>query len=132
MNRMVKDELKFILPCVVIADIVIYLVSFLIKGFNFDVISGLLLGSAALIFNLAVLGGDVDIALKRFALDGNVKRAKRKMASSYALRSLIVAVAIFISLVSDLFDTIGVLIPFLYVRPIYFIKSIYSDKKEGK
>lgn len=132
MNRMVKDELKFILPCVVIADIVIYLVSFLIKGFNFDVISGLLLGSAALIFNLAILGGDVDIALKRFALDGNVKRAKRKMASSYALRSLIVAVAIFISLVSDLFDTIGVLIPFLYVRPIYFIKSIYSDKKEGK
>ncbi len=132
MNRMVKDELKFILPCVVIADIVIYLVSFLIKGFNFDVISGLLLGSAALVFNLAILGGDVDIALKRFALDGNVKRAKRKMASSYALRSLIVAVAIFISLVSDLFDTIGVLIPFLYVRPIYFIKSIYSDKKEGK
>ena len=132
MNRMVKDELKFILPCVVIADIVIYLVSFLIKGFNFDVISGLFLGSAALIFNLAVLGGDVDIALKRFALDGNIKRAKRKMASSYALRSLIVAVAIFISLVSDLFDTIGVLIPFLYVRPIYFIKSIYFDKKEGK
>ncbi len=132
MNRMVKDELKFILPCVVIADIVIYLVSFLIKGFNFDVISGLLLGSTALIFNLAVLGGDVDIALKRFALDGNVKRAKRKMASSYAFRSIIVAVAIFISLVSDLFDTIGVLIPFLYVKPIYFIKSIYSDKKEGK
>ncbi len=132
MNRMVKDELKFILPCVVIADIVIYLVSFLIKGFNFDVISGLLLGSTALIFNLAVLGGDVDIALKRFALDGNVKRAKRKMASSYAFRSIIVAAAIFISLVSDLFDTIGVLIPFLYVRPIYFIKSIYSDKKEGK
>lgn len=132
MNKMVKDELKFIVPCVVVLDVVVYLVSFLIKGINFDVILGLLLGSIALIFNLVILGGDVELTFRRFVLDGNVKRAKRKMASSYAFRSIVVAAAIFLSLVSDLFDTIGVLIPFLYVRPIYFIKSIYSDKKEGK
>lgn len=131
MSRMVKDELKFIIPCVIIADVVVYLISFIIKGFNFDVILGLLLGSASLVLNLVILGGDTEIALKRFALDKNEKRAKRKMASGYAIRSLIVAAAIFISLVSDLFDTIGVMIPFLYVKPIYFIKSIYSDKKEG-
>jgi hypothetical protein len=132
MSRMVKDELKFIIPCVAIADIVVYLISFIFKGFNYDVILGLLLGSVTLILNLIVLGEDVELTFRRFALDKNEKRAKRKMASSYAIRSIIVAVAIFISLVSDLFDTIGVLIPFLYVKPIYFIKSIYSDKKEGK
>lgn len=132
MSRMVKDELKFIIPCVAIADIAVYLISFIFKGFNYDVILGLLLGSVTLILNLVILGEDVEIAFKRFSLDKNEKRAKRKMASSYAIRSIIVAVAIFISLVSDLFDTIGVLIPFLYVKPIYFIKSIYSDKKEGK
>jgi len=132
MSRMVKDELKFIIPCVAIADVIVYLVSFIIKGVNYDVILGLLLGSATLIFNLVILGGDVELAFKRFAIDKNEKRVKRKMASSYAIRSIIVAVAIFISLVSDLFDTIGVLIPFLYVKPIYAIKSIYSDKKEGK
>ena len=132
MSRMVKDELKFIIPCVAIADIAVYLISFIFKGFNYDVILSLLLGSVTLIFNLVILGGDVELAFKRFAVDKNEKRVKRKMASSYAIRSIIVAVAIFISLVSDLFDTIGVLIPFLYVKPIYFIKSIYSDKKEGK
>lgn len=132
MSRMVKDELKFIIPCVAIADVVVYLISFIFKGFNYDVILGLLLGSVTLILNLIVLGEDVELTFRRFALDKNEKRAKRKMASSYAIRSIIVAVAIFISLVSDLFDTIGVLIPFLYVKPIYFIKSIYSDKKEGK
>ncbi len=132
MSRMVKDELKFIIPCVAIADVVVYLISFIIKGINYDVILGLLLGSIILVLNLVILGGDVELAFKRFALDNNEKRVKRKMAASYAFRSLIVAAAIFISLVSDLFDTIGVLIPFLYVKPIYFIKSIYSDKKEGK
>ena len=132
MNKMVKDELKFIIPCVAIADVVVYLISFIFKGFNYDVILGLLLGSITLIFNLVILGGDVELAFNRFAVDKNEKRVKRKIASSYGVRSIIIAVAIFISLVSDLFDTIGVLIPFLYVKPIYAIKSIYSDKKEGK
>ena len=54
------------------------------------------------------------------------------MATSYILRSFIVAAVIFLSLISDLFDTIGVVIPFLYVKPIYMIKSSISHKKEGK
>lgn len=132
MSKMIKNELKFIVLCVFIADIAVYLLSFIFKGVTLSMLLGLLLGSAALILNLYVLGSDVELALKRFALDKNEKRAKNKMATSYILRSLIVATVIFLSLISDLFDTIGVVIPFLYVKPIYMIKSSISHKKEGK
>lgn len=129
---MIKNELKFIAPCVFIADIAVYLLSFIFKGVTLSMLLGLLLGSVALILNLCVLGSDIELALKRFALDKNEKRAKNKMATSYILRSFIVAAVIFLSLISDLFDTIGVVIPFLYVKPIYMIKSSISHKKEGK
>ena len=132
MSKMIKNELKFIVPCVFIADIAVYLLSFIFKGVTLSMLLGLLLGSVALILNLYVLGSDVELALKRFALDKNEKRAKNKMATSYILRSFIVAAVIFLSLISDLFDTIGVVIPFLYVKPIYMIKSSISHKKEGK
>ena len=76
MNKMVKDELKFIIPCVAIADVVVYLISFIFKGFNYDVILGLLLGSITLIFNLVILGGDVELAFKRCADEPGHNRTK--------------------------------------------------------
>lgn len=132
MSRMVRDELKGILPYVLAIDAVAYLVSFIFLGVNYEMALGLILGSILLLVNMALLGGHSEQAINIYRLTGDVSRAKRKMAMSYAIRSVILAAALFCSLKLDFLNTVGVMIPFLYPKPVYMIKTFISDKKEGK
>lgn len=132
MSKMIKNELLSILPFALGFDVLVYIVSLFFKGLNYDMATGLLIGTALMLGNLLLLGNASESALYMFTLDGNVTRAKRKMAASYAIRSLILAAVFYASVKLGFIDTLGVMIPFLYPKPIYMIKSFISDKREGK
>ncbi len=131
MSAMVRNELRGIIPYVLAADVAVYLVSLFFLGLNYDMALGLLLGTVLLFVNLALLGSHSEQAINLYKLTGDIGRAKKKMAMSYAVRSLVMGAALFCSLKLDFLNTIGVMIPFLYPKPVYMIKSIITTKKEG-
>ena len=133
-SKMIKNELISLTPLIFIFDAAAYLISLIFLGLNYSMALGLILGTAVLYINLIQLGVSSENVVDRYNLNKDVKSSKRYMFSNYLLRYLIIGIAVYISLsvkLGFLFNTAGVVLPLIYPKLIYLIKSLY-DRKEDK
>ena len=133
-SKMIKNELISLTPLIFIFDAVAYLISLIFLGLNYSMALGLILGTAVLYINLIQLGISSENVVDRYNINKDVKSSKRYMFSNYLLRYLIIGIAVYISLsvkLGFLFNTAGVVLPLIYPKLIYLIKSLY-DRKEDK
>lgn len=132
-SKPIREELRYLFPRTLIADAAVYLISLIFVGFNYDVILGLLLGTALLFLNLLMLGISTDNIIRRYSDKNNFSGGKSKAVVNYVLRYLVVfsiiAMVILVNL-SWLFNIAAVIIPLFYPKLIYLIKSIISRKEE--
>ena len=133
-SKMIKNELISLTPLIFIFDAAAYLISLIFLGLNYSMALGLILGTAVLYINLIQLGVSSENVVDRYNFNKDVKSSKRYMFSNYLLRYLIIGIAVYISLsvkLGFLFNTAGVVLPLIYPKLIYLIKSLY-DRKEDK
>ena len=133
-SKMIKNELISLTPLIFIFDAAAYLISLIFLGLNYSMALGLILGTAVLYINLIQLGISSENVVDRYNINKDVKSSKRYMFSNYLLRYLIIGIAVYISLsvkLGFLFNTAGVVLPLIYPKLIYLIKSLY-DRKEDK
>ena len=133
-SKMIKNELISLTPWIFIFDAAVYLISLIFLGLNYSMALGLILGTAVLYINLIQLGVSSENVVDRYNINKDVKSSKRYMFSNYLLRYLIIGIAVYISLsvkLGFLFNTVGVVLPLIYPKLIYLIKSLY-DRKEDK
>lgn len=133
-SKMIKNELIYLTPWIFIFDAAAYLISLIFLGLNYSMALGLILGTAVLYINLIQLGVSSENVVDRYNLNKDIKSSKRYMFSNYLLRYLIIGIAVYISLsvkLGFLFNTAGVVLPLIYPKLIYLIKSLY-DRKEDK
>ena len=133
-SKMIKNELIYLTPWIFIFDAAAYLISLIFLGLNYSMALGLILGTAVLYINLIQLGVSSENVVDRYNRNKDIKSSKRYMFSNYLLRYLIIGIAVYISLsvkLGFLFNTAGVVLPLIYPKLIYLIKSLY-DRKEDK
>jgi hypothetical protein len=118
-----KNEMKFIFLRTMAINLIVYGVSVVFIGINFTMITGLLLGSGVLFFNLHHLYRSI-VKITSFGGKG-----KNPMMGGYILRSLIVCIAVAISLKCSFINTVGTVLPLFYPKVIY---TLYSIVKGGK
>ena len=134
LSKMIKDELIMLLPRVLIFDGIVYLISLIFLGINYDMALGLFLGTIVMFSNFTLVGISTENSVIRYKITKSVKKAKITMLSYYFLRYIIVGLAVYISFslkFGFLFNTFGVVIPLIYPKLIYVLQSIFYKKRKG-
>ena len=130
-NKLIRNELIKLLPMVLLLDLTLYAISVIFIGISYSMALGLLLGTAVLLINLYLLANSSERALLRYKTTNSEKSAKRAMFQGYLLRYLVVGLALYVSVsvkFGFLFNTIGVIVPMVYPKLIYFIQGLTNKK----
>lgn len=125
-SKMIKSELLYLTPCIIIFDILAFAISIPLIGFTYSMAFGLLLGTVVLYINLIQLGISTENAVNRYEINKSEKNSKAYMFANFLIRYLVIGLAIYLSFSSKLghlFNTVGVVLPLFYPRLIYLIKS---------
>lgn len=123
-DRTVLRETKYIAAFVLVLSLLMQSV-FLIAGiWNYTVLLGNILGFAAATGNFLLMGITVQKAVEK-----EEKEAKSLMKLSQSLRLLMMFVIALIGYLLPLFNTVTVIIPFLFPRIAIAIRPLFN--KEG-
>ena len=112
---MINEQLRFLLPKAMLADLLIFVAALPFYGLNIHIPLGLLLGTAAMTANIILLGMSSERAVER----GTAKSAKRYMFSFYLIRLTVMGAALVLGFRSDLFNSVCTFIPLLYPKTFY-------------
>ena len=117
-SNMINEQLRFLLPKAMLADLLIFVAALPFYGLNIQIPLGLLLGTAAMTANIILLG------MER----GTAKSAKRYMFSFYLIRLTVMGAALVLGFRSDLFNSVCTFIPLLYPKTFYTGSAIIRQK----
>lgn len=123
MQEDLHQELRFAVICTIVLDVIIWLLSLLIMGFQIAVLLGFVLGSIGMLANLFLL---------RRSILNAVHFGKTRDMAGYLLRCLIASVMIAIGLSSSYVNAITAVLPFLYPKVIFGILSVHKNRAERK
>ncbi len=124
-SKMIDNELRFLLPKSLLADLLIFIAALPFYGLDFTIVLGLLLGTAAMTANIILLGYSAERAVEKHS----VKAAKRYMFSFYLIRFVIMGAALAIGFTSDLFNSVCTFIPLVYPKTFYTGSAIFRRNK---
>ncbi|MBQ9263501.1 MAG: hypothetical protein IJ189_04735 [Clostridia bacterium] len=153
----VKQETKKIAVGVLVLTLLMIAVFLIIRKFDYTVLLGALLGSAAAIGNFFLMALSVQKAADSMRslppasqeapsngeeaeeseeteapLSDDAKKAKKRMQASYSLRMLMMAVIAVIGVALPCFNSYAALIPMLFPRIVIFlIGMIQKNQKEA-
>lgn len=116
-------ELKFIFKGACVLNLIIYLLS-LIFNLNISVLLGLVLGSLILFINLHLLKKDLNHSVE---FGSN----RIRLMCGYLLRYLLICSAFYFAVKVKVVNPYGVIVPQLYPRILYTIKSIRNNKERS-
>ena len=123
-SNMINEQLRFLLPKAMLADLLIFVAALPFDGLNIQIPLGLLLGTAAMTANIILLGMSSERAVER----GTAKSAKRYMFSFYLIRLTVMGAALVLGFRSDLFNSVCTFIPLLYPKTFYTGSAIIRQK----
>lgn len=127
-SKMINEQLDFLLPKVLLADLLIFIAALPFYGLDIPVPAGLLLGTAASLANFILIGYSAERAVER----GSAKAAKRYMFSFYLIRLAIMGAALALGFNCAYFNPICVFIPLLYPKLFYSGSAISCSIKNKK
>ena len=103
----------------------------LLGYFNISVLWGGVIGGALSVLNFFFMAIGTSLAADKAEQD-NVKGGKALIQSSYFLRMVVLAVVLFACIKSGFCDTIALLIPLVFVRPIIMIGEFFRKSGDNK
>lgn len=115
-SKMINEQLEFLLPKILLADLLIFIAALPFYGLNITIPAGLLLGTAASLANFIILGLSSERAVER----GSAKAAKRYMFSFYLIRLAIMGAALAAGFNCAYFNPVCTFIPLLYPKLFLF------------
>lgn len=115
LSKMVNEQLDFIMPKALLADLIVFAVSLPFYGLKPQVPLGLLLGTAAMTANFLLLGYSAERAVEK----PSQKSAQRYMFSFYLIRLTIMGAALAVGFNCDMFDPVAAFLPLLWPKTIY-------------
>lgn len=127
-SKMINEQLEFLLPKILLADLLIFIAALPFYGLNITIPAGLLLGTAASIANFIILGLSSERAVER----GSAKAAKRYMFSFYLIRLAIMGAALAAGFNCAYFDPVCTFIPLLYPKLFYSGSAIFNRGKNSR
>jgi hypothetical protein len=127
-SKMINEQLEFLLPKVLLADLLIFIAALPFYGLSVTVPAGLLLGTAASLANFILIGYSAERAVER----GSAKAAKRYMFSFYLIRFAIMGAALAAGFNCACFNPVCVFIPLLYPKLFYSGSAILNRVKNSK
>ena len=134
-DSLLAEQLKFLMPRVLIGDAVLFFACLPLYGPDPGIILGLLLGTAAMTVNLALLSYSVRHAVDR----GSEKSARRYMMFFYIIRFTIMGAAIALGFTNDNINSVCTFLPLLWPKVFYtlsgfkdHIKFVLGEKRKKK
>ncbi|MBQ5333247.1 MAG: ATP synthase subunit I [Oscillospiraceae bacterium] len=127
-SKMINEQLGFLLPKILLADLLLFIAALPFYGLTVSVPAGLLLGTAASLANFILIGYSAERAVEK----GSAKAAKRYMFSFYLIRLAIMGAAIYAGFVCEFPDPVCVFIPLLYPKLFYSGSAVISEIKNKK
>lgn len=125
-DKTVLWETAYIAAFALIFSLLMQAVYLLIGKWNYTVLLGNLLGYIAAVGNFFFMGITIQGALEKDEAD-----AKTAVKFSMTARMLVLCVFAGLGLLLDCFDTIAVIIPFVFPRIAIALRPLY-DKRHGK
>lgn len=126
----VKKETGHIALGVLAGDVVMLIVFALLRQFDYTVVLGALLGSAAAIGNFFLMAVNLQKAME------DPERAKALVRKSYSQRMLGMVAVMIIGFVAPCFHVVAVVIPFLMpgvtIKVMQLLGMFHSKKKGGE
>ena len=127
-SKMINEQLEFLLPRILLADLLIFIAALPFYGLSITVPAGLLLGTAASLANFIILGLSSERAVER----GSAKAAKRYMFSFYLIRLAIMGAALAAGFNCAYLDPVCTFIPLLYPKLFYSGSAILNRGKNSR
>lgn len=127
-SKMINEQLEFLLPKILLADLLIFIAALPFYGLSITIPAGLLLGTAASLANFIILGLSSERAVER----GSAKAAKRYMFSFYLIRLAIMGAALAAGFNCSYFDPVCTFIPLLYPKLFYSGSAIFNRGKNSR
>ena len=127
-SKMINEQLEFLLPKILLADLLIFIAALPFYGLNITIPAGLLLGTAASLANFIILGLSSERAVER----GSAKAAKRYMFSFYLIRLAIMGAALAAGFNCAYFNPVCTFIPLLYPKLFYSGSAILNRGKNSR
>ena len=127
-SKMINEQLEFLLPKILLADLLIFIAALPFYGLSITVPAGLLLGTAASLANFIILGLSSERAVER----GSAKAAKRYMFSFYLIRLAIMGAALAAGFNCAYFNPVCTFIPLLYPKLFYSGSAIFNRGKNSR
>ena len=120
MQNELQKEIQFAVLWTIILDLLFWILSLFLLGFQLSVIFGLIIGSAGMLLNLLLL---------RRSILRAVHYGKTRDLKGYLLRCLVASAAIASGLMNHFIHAAAVVLPFLYPKIIFGILAFHMDKK---
>lgn len=133
-SKIVKAELKSLIPWVAALDLIVYGVSIIFINFTLSMLIGLALGTIVLYVDLIMIAISNEDAIRSFKFSKSESKSRNHAIARYIVRYIIIGVAIvitFLPKLSNWINTFGVVIPLFYPKLIYIIQGFTSKKKGG-
>ena len=127
-SKMINEQLEFLLPKILLADLLIFIAALPFYGLNITIPAGLLLGTAASLANFIILGLSSERAVER----GSSKAAKRYMFSFYLIRLAIMGAALAAGFNCAYSNPVCTFIPLLYPKLFYSGSAIFNRGKNSR
>lgn len=120
---MIRRELKFLLPRMLVLDLAVYLISLPVYGLCIEVPLGLLAGTAVKLLNFIILGLSSERAVER-----PLASAKRYMFGSYMIRLFITGLLFVAGIKCPSINLVAAAIPQLYPQLAYTAHAALNKK----
>ncbi len=121
---MINEQLAFLLPKALLADLLVFIAALPFYGPDYRIPAGLLLGTAAMLVNIILLGYSAERAVER----PTEKSAKRYMFSFYLIRFTIMGAALALGFNSVHFNAVCTFLPLLWPKIIYTGSALIRRK----
>lgn len=122
-SEMIRRELKFLLPRMLVLDLAVYLISLPVYGLCIEVPLGLLAGTAVKLLNFIILGLSSERAVER-----PLASAKRYMFGSYMIRLFITGLLFVAGIKCPSINLVAAAIPQLYPQLAYTAHAALNKK----
>lgn len=122
-DRTVLLETAYITAFTVILSLVLQAVFLILNKWNYTVLLGNLLGAAAAVGNFFLMGLTVQSAVIK-----EEKAAKNTIKVSQGLRLLFLFIVAAIGYLGSVFNTLSVIIPYLFPRIAVFFRPFFNKK----
>ena len=122
-DNVVRTETTYIAVWTLIFSMIMQAVFLVLNKWDYTVLLGNLLGSAANLLNFYLMARTI-----ASAVDKEEKEAKQLVKASYSMRMIMLFAVALVGILLSCFNTIAVIIPFFFTRVAIMLRPLFTKK----